>query len=377
MGFESNRSSAHVVGKSLSHKRLVVRGEPFCFSFRSPVVAARPAHNGTQRGYSHAMAQQNSPEDPLAGLIDAILDSYASDDRTHHINSTFLPNREQTIEIIELLRRLLFPGFYEEQRLTWKRVRYHVGELLARTQDLLYEQVRQALRHDLNRRKGEGVGDECDTCDVDADRITNAFLESIPQLRRLLSTDVQAAFDGDPAAKHTDETIFCYPGLDAIFIHRIAHRLYELNVPMLPRIMSEYAHNETGIDIHPGATIGESFFIDHGTGVVIGETTEIGNRVKVYQGVTLGAKSTKAVAANRNKKRHPTIEDDVTIYGGAIILGGETVIGEGATVGGTVFLTHSVPANHLVVMKDAEIRMIDRSKKGTAEAEALALDWSI
>jgi serine O-acetyltransferase len=191
-----------------------------------------------------------------------------------------------------------------------------------------------------------------------------AFLERTPELRRLLSLDVEAAFEGDPAASNTDETIFCYPGVDAIFTHRVAHELWKLKVPLLPRIMSEYAHNETGIDIHPGATIGESFFIDHGTGVVIGETAQIGNRVKLYQGVTLGALSTKGGQAWRGRKRHPTIEDDVTIYAGAIILGGETVIGKGSVIGGSVFLTQSVPAYHTVSMKAPELRMSVRRGKG-------------
>ena len=183
------------------------------------------------------------------------------------------------------------------------------------------------------------------------------FLHAIPEVRRKLSLDIQAAFDGDPAATHTDETIFCYPGIDAIFIHRYAHELYRLKLFLLARIFSEYAHNETGIEIHPGAEIGESFFIDHGTGIVIGETVTIGKRVKVYQGVTLGALSTKGGQDWCGMKRHPTIEDDVTIYGGAIILGGTTVIGKGATVGGSVFLTNSVPAGHMVTMKPPELNL--------------------
>ena len=166
----------------------------------------------------------------------------------------------------------------------------------------------------------------------------------MPDLRHAISLDVQAAFDGDPAAKGTDEAVFCYPGIDAIFTHRVAHKLCTLGVPMLPRIMSEYAHNETGVDIHPGATIGESFFIDHATGVVIGETCVIGDRVKVYQGVTLGALSTKGGQSWRGRKRHPTIEDDVTIYAGATILGGDTVIGARSTIAGSVFITQLGPA---------------------------------
>jgi len=242
----------------------------------------------------------------------------------------------------------VFPGFVDDDRITSANGKDHAGELLSHVRDLLYDQVRQALRYRLNREDGNGKGDDCDHCDQIAAEATAEFLRFLPELRGWLADDVQAAFDGDPAAKHTDETIFCYPGVDAIFIHRVAHKLYELDIPMLPRIMSEYAHNETGIDIHPGATIGRSFFIDHGTGVVIGETVEIGKGVKVYQGVTLGALSTKGGQAWRGRKRHPTIEEDVTIYGGAIILGGDTTIGRGATIGGSVFITSSIPAEHTV-----------------------------
>jgi serine O-acetyltransferase len=291
----------------------------------------------------------------LDELVHRIVDSYLSDKRTQHLDSSFLPSRARTIEAIELIRQLLFPGFFDQQRLTSRHIHYHAGELLNRTRDLLYEQVRQALRYDEARTQGKARGDACDTCDVQAEQVTMRFLERVPHLRRMLALDVQAAFDGDPAASSTDETIFCYPGFDAIFIHRVAHELYHLKVPLLPRIMSEYAHNETGIDIHPGATIGESFFIDHGTGVVIGETTIIGNRVKIYQGVTLGAKSTRGGQAYRGLKRHPTVEDDVTIYGGAIILGGDVVIGRGSTIGGSVFVTQSVPPGHLVTMKQPEL----------------------
>jgi len=292
----------------------------------------------------------------LDALIERLVRSYREESGTHHLDSTFLPNRDRAIEIIELLRRLLFPGFFDEQRLTSENIRYHAGDLLTRTHDLLYEQVRQAMRYEANCNQA-GRGDGEAPYDRKASELTRDFLAGLPALRRLLALDVQAAFEGDPAAVSTDETIFCYPGVDAIMIHRIAHELYRRRVPLLPRIMSEYAHNETGIDIHPGAEIGESFFIDHGTGVVIGETCSIGKRVKLYQGVTLGALSTKGGQAWRGRKRHPTLEDDVTIYGGTIILGGETVIGQGATIGGSVFITRSVPAGHTVSMKMPELHI--------------------
>jgi serine O-acetyltransferase len=293
-------------------------------------------------------------------LVDQIVASYQSEDRIQHLDAIFLPSRAKTIEIVELLRRIVFPGFFDEQRLDSATVRYHVGELVGRVRQLLYEEIRQSLRYEQTRTGGAGQGDDCPDCDPKAEEITYEFLGRLTEVRRLLTLDVQAAYDGDPAAANTDETIFCYPGIDAIFIYRTAHELYKLEVPMLPRIMAEYAHNETGIDIHPGATIDESFFIDHGTGVVIGQTCRIGKRVKVYQGVTLGALSTKGGQSWSGQNRHPTIEDDVTIYGGAIILGGQTVIGKGSVIGGSVFIAESVPPHHIVTMKFGELKITSR-----------------
>lgn len=326
------------------------------------------------------MTAETSNKKDLAQLVEQVVASYRTDDRTEHLDSPFLPSRARTIEIIELLRRIMFPGFFDDHKITSENVRFHVGELLDQVDELLYDQVRASLRYEYGRVNGRDQADDCDDCDSQARRITDQFLQLIPELRRLLSLDVQATFDGDPAAVNTDETIFCYPGLDAIFVYRVAHALCTLKVPMLPRIMTEYAHNETGIDIHPGAQIDESFFIDHGTGVVIGETCNIGKRVKVYQGVTLGALSTKGGQVWRGRKRHPTVEDDVTIYGGAIILGGETVIGKGATIGGSVFLTHSVPANHSVSMKSPELKMKEqgsRKKREQRGDDPSIHDWTI
>ena len=291
----------------------------------------------------------------LAPIVDRMIESYRDHAALHHLDSIFLPSRSRTVEIIELLRRIVFPGFFDDHRITGENVREHVTGLLRQAEGLLYEQFRQTLRYDLNARSGDRSGDACPDCDGKARRLTAEFVQRLPELRRLLATDVGAAFAGDPAAISTDEAIFCYPGIDAVFIYRVAHEWHRLGLPLLARIASEYAHNETGIDIHPGALIGESFFLDHGTGVVIGETCVIGDRVKLYQGVTLGALSTKGGQAWRGMKRHPTIENDVTIYGGAIILGGDTVIGEGATIGGSVFLTSSVPAGHTVTMKQPEL----------------------
>ncbi len=291
----------------------------------------------------------------LQDLTDTLVRTYLADDRTQHIDAIFLPSRTRCIQIVELLRRLTFPGFFDDHRLTTDNIADHTADLLRQTEALLFEQVCQTERYLLNERDQTHPGDHCPECDARARAKTDAFLGTLPEVRRKLATDVQAAFDGDPAATSTDEAVFCYPGLDAIFIHRYAHELYKLNLHLLARIFSEYAHNETGVEIHPGATIDESFFIDHGTGIVIGETVTIGKRCKIYQGVTLGALSTKGGQDWRGMKRHPTLEDDVTIYGGAIILGGTTVVGAGATIGGSVFLTKSVPAGHTVTMKPPEL----------------------
>jgi len=311
----------------------------------------------------------------LAQSIESVIRSYETEPRGQHLNATFLPSRAKTIEIIELLRRILFPGFFDEHRLTTQTLRYHVGELMTSLHEKLYDQVRQAIRYEW-ARKADDKQDDGQACDLLAQQITCQFIARIPELRRLLILDVQAGFDGDPAASSLDEIIFCYPGLDVIFTHRIAHELYKLNVPLLPRIMSEYAHNETGADIHPGATIGESFFIDHATGVVIGETVVIGNRVKVYQGVTLGALSTKGGQSWRGRKRHPTIEDDVTIYPNVTILGGETVIGARCVINGSVFLIKSVPPDHTVRVNHLEPQFHPRKSGKTGVATPEDELWS-
>lgn len=300
---------------------------------------------------------QDQPPNPadFAQVARNLIGDYRAQPKTSHLDSPFLPNRDQTIQIVELIRRVMFPGFFDEIRLTAENLQPHLEALLADIYQRLLVQVREALHYQDLVDRGGREGD-CPDCDRRAAELTGQFMACLPEVRQLLNTDVQAVFDGDPAATGLDEAIFCYPGIDAIFIHRVAHRLHRLGVPLLPRIMSEYAHNETGIDIHPGATIGPSFFIDHGTGVVVGETTTIGKGVKIYQGVTLGALSTKGGQAWRGRKRHPTIEDDVTIYGGAIILGGQTVIGRGATIGGSVFITSSVPAGHTVTMHLPELK---------------------
>jgi serine O-acetyltransferase len=254
-----------------------------------------------------------------------------------------LPSRSEILDAVELLRSVIFPGYFGNRDVTEDSLVYHMGATLHRASLIMIDEVHRGL---------------CFACEKDADartpskclsrakRITADFLTRLPELRRLLALDAVAAYEGDPAAPGPSEAIFCYPGVRALTSHRIAHELYDLQVPLIPRMISEHAHSETGIDIHPGATIGESFFIDHGTGVVIGETTIIGNRVRLYQGVTLGAKSFPLDADGNPIKgidRHPIIEDEVTIYSGATILGRVT-IGRGSIIGGNVWLTRDVPA---------------------------------
>mgnify|MGYP006271671925 CR=1 FL=1 len=313
---------------------------------------------------SNAAAQPQRLD--LDRLVDDMLASYRQDARTAHIDATFLPRQQRVIDLLERLRQLLFPGFFGEVKLTEANLRDYVADRLADVRDALEEQIDHALRYAANLDR-DGGGDACEECTAKARRITNDFLGNVPELRRLLALDVQAAFDGDPACRHTDEAVFCYPGVFAVFVHRVAHELFRAGVPLLPRLMNEHAHSRTGIDLHPGATVGESFFIDHGTGVVIGETAVIGDRVKLYQSVTIGAPAAQLSQAARGAKRHPTIEDDVVVYANATILGGETVIGRGSIIGGGVFLTSSVPDNHFVYNKAQELkyRSADRIRELT------------
>lgn len=258
------------------------------------------------------------------------------------------PETDVVVQLLEKLRRILFPGYFREKNYRM----YHVeANLSLLTEDVLYNLAKQL------GRIYEGQGEEPEAAMRHAQEVGLAFLREIPRVRAMLQTDLQAAFDGDPAAGSMAEILFAYPGMFAVFVYRLAHVLYTLEVPMLPRMMTEHAHSLTGIDIHPGATIGEYFFIDHGTGVVIGETTVIGNRVKLYQGVTLGALSTRGGQKLRGKRRHPTIADDVTIYAGASVLGGDTVIGQGSVIGSNVFITKSVPPCTTVTIKSQELHL--------------------
>ncbi len=293
-----------------------------------------------------------------AGLVRRLVDSVMAEARTRHLGEAPMPSREAVAELVDLIRQVVFPGFFGPRGLTQAGLEDHLAALTHRIRAHAIEQIGSVLHYARHVPPGQMRAGPSEECRRDAERIAEAFLEGLPALREAIALDVQAAFDGDPAASHTDETIFCYPGVDAVFAHRVAHALHELGAPLLPRIIAEQAHSRTGIDIHPGARIGRSFFIDHGAGVVIGETTVIGDHVKMYQGVTLGAKSFPRDEGGRiirGQKRHPTIGDRVTIYAGAVILGGDTVVGEDCVISGGVFITDSVPPRHVVRQKKPEL----------------------
>jgi serine O-acetyltransferase len=285
-------------------------------------------------------------------LVEQLVLSCQEEKGFDHIGPDPIPSRDEVIDIVKRIFCILYPGYFIRTRLEQFNLSYYFGEEATALFELLSEQITVALRHDCVRHNLP-----CLDCEERGLEITVDFLGKLPALRALLATDIRAAYEGDPAAKSFDEVIFSYPGLFAITVYRTAHELWHQGVPFIPRIMSEYAHGLTGIDIHPGAHIGESFFIDHGTGVVIGETTEIGNGVRIYQGVTLGSLSMPKGAGElfRDKKRHPTIQDEVIIYSGATILGGETVIGSRSVIGGNVWLVESVPPETKVFMKTPEL----------------------
>jgi serine O-acetyltransferase len=283
------------------------------------------------------MASAPNRHRELEEAIDLVVSSYDGPEGINNLASVDLPNKRQVLEALEHLKRVLFLGFYSTRLLTRDNLRFAVSEHLYSAREILVEQIERVVRYEgqVGRAtaRPEGFGEE----------VVLALFGRIPEIRRILDTDVLAAYEGDPAASSIEEVVFSYPSLQAICTYRIAHELRELGVPLIPRILSEDAHSRTGIDIHPGAVIGESFFIDHGTGVVIGETAVLGSYVKLYQGVTLGALSISRSKLATQKKRHPTLEDRVTVYAGASIHGGETVIGEGSVIGGNVWITHSLP----------------------------------
>ncbi len=300
----------------------------------------------------------------LPAIAEDIIDSCSDGVCYTHIDAEPIHSEGYVVDMVGKFRELLFPGYYTREKLDPVNLRYTLGRTVTELYDLLAEQVSHTIRHDCLR-----YDQPCSDCDERGQKIALEVMETIPEIRRILATDVQAAFEGDPAAKSHDEIIFSYPGIYALTIYRMAHKLYELGVPLLPRSMTEHAHSVTGIDIHPGATIGERFVIDHGTGVVIGETTEIGHNVRIYQGVTLGALSLPKGAGEklRGRKRHPTIEDDVIIYSGATILGGDTLIGTRSVIGGNVWITHSVPPDTTVLLE--EPRLVYKQAVTTASAD--------
>jgi serine O-acetyltransferase len=285
--------------------------------------------------------------------IDALVDSYGKYGLVNLSGADNLPSRESIEDILRGLDELIFPGFREAAGLDHDNLQLFTGEKVHHIARELIRELEKSIGFAARNNTGGG-GFSCgyEGCHAAAELIVEEFFEELPRTRRALNLDMQAAFKGDPAAKSTAEVILSYPGFQAITVHRLAHFFWVREVPLIPRMMSELVHSSTGIDIHPGADIGESFFIDHGTGVVVGETTVIGKNVKLYQGVTLGALSVNKEKANH--KRHPTIEDDVTIYSNATILGGETTIGRGCTIGGSVWLTSSVPPDTMVYAKTGE-----------------------
>lgn len=297
-------------------------------------------------------------EQAISNLVENILEDYNKEHSINKVNTFNQPDKEALIDIIHKLQQMIFPGYFHNKRYRTYTVRNNLTMLL---EDVLFNLSRQ-ISGVLSYNEKYEKADE-DRINLEAEKLALEFMAKLPKIREYMDTDVQAAYDGDPAATSIDEVIFSYPGVYAIMINRIAHEMFMLEIPLIPRMMTEYAHNVTGIDIHPGATIGKYFCIDHGTGIVIGETTIIGNNVKVYQGVTLGALSTKGGQKLRNKKRHPTIQDNVTIYSGASILGGETVIGEGAVIGGNAFITKSVQSGAKVSIKNQELSYNFDSKK--------------
>ena len=278
-------------------------------------------------------------------IIDNILNSYNTDGGTNLQEKYVYPNRENVVSVLKDIQAVIFPGFHQAQNIDKNNLKYVIGEKLSRIANVLTKEIEKALLYAFHENPEE--------CKKHSEQIVDNFINEIPLIRKKACMDAQAALNGDPAARSIEEIILSYPGPEAILVYRIAHFLHINKVPIIPRIMSEYIHGKTGIDIHPGAEIGESFFIDHGTGVVVGETCVIGNNVKLYQGVTLGALSVKKEMVD--KKRHPTIEDDVTIYSGATILGGKTIIGKGSVVGGNVWLTQSVPANSTTIAKQETV----------------------
>ncbi|AMV30098.1 Serine acetyltransferase [Gemmata sp. SH-PL17] len=315
------------------------------------------------------MATDVRLKEELPTITDQLVETYTECSRLNHLAHEPLPNRDAVAGIVTDLFEVLYPGYGKRQNLHIGNIGYYVGSLIDALHDKLTTQIARALRHELCHERDstteswENAND--DKPHVDCEKIAQPkaveLLRRLADVRKTLELDVEAAFRGDPAARSHHEIIFCYPGLEAITVYRVAHELHGLGIPFIPRMMTELAHAKTGIDIHPGATIGPGFFIDHGTGVVIGETCHIGRGVKLYQGVTLGAlsftKDDDGALLHGNYKRHPTLEDGVVVYANATILGGQTVIGTRAVVGSNVWLTESVPPDTTVVLEKPKLRL--------------------
>ena len=300
------------------------------------------------------MATDIRLKEELPAVTDQLVETYTECSRLNHLAHEPLPSRDAVADIVADLYEVLYPGYGKRQNLHIGNIGYYVGSLVDALHDKLTNQIARALRHELCEESPHI------DCEAIAQPKAVELLRRLPEVRKTLELDVDAAYKGDPAARSHHEIIFCYPGLEAITVYRVAHELHGLGVPFIPRMMTELAHSKTGIDIHPGAKIGPAFFIDHGTGVVIGETTEIGRGVKLYQGVTLGAVSFSKEGGDLvhgNYKRHPTLKDGVVVYANATILGGQTVIGERAVIGSNVWLTESVPPDTTVVLEKPKLRL--------------------
>ncbi|OWK38088.1 serine O-acetyltransferase EpsC [Fimbriiglobus ruber] len=291
-------------------------------------------------------------ETELQSVTDQLVESYSTCGRLHHLGHEPLPNREAVADILADLYEVIYPGYGRRQNLNTSNITYYVGSLVDALHDKLTQQITRALRHDRCHEEPDN------DCEAEGQQVAVTFLQRLAGVRQVLEVDVEAAYRGDPAAKSHHEIVFSYPGLEAITAYRLAHELSDLKVPYIPRMMTEIAHSKTGIDIHPGATIGPGFFIDHGTGVVIGETTEIGNNVRLYQGVTLGAltfdRDDGGALVHGAYKRHPTLRDNVIVYANATILGGRTEVGESAVIGSNVWLTKSVEPFAVVVLDNPQ-----------------------
>ena len=311
----------------------------------------------------------NSIGENINCLVDKIIDDYKQGSHVD-IKETFMrPKKDTIVKIIVQLRNIIFPEYFKNSNYRVYTIRNNLAMQLEDVMYNLSKQISIVLKY---LPEHENKSD--DELLTEAEQLTLKFLDRLTEIRRLINTDLEAAYDGDPAAFNKPEIVFSYPGLFAILVSRIAHELYLLNVPLIPRIMTEYAHTQTGIDIHPGATIGEYFFIDHGTGIVVGETSVIGDNVKIYQGVTIGALSTREGQKLHGTRRHPTIEDNVTIYAGASILGGNTVIGRNSVIGSNVFITTSIPPDTRVSIKTQELLMKSGSRKRMSSEELVQDD---